>query len=120
MLVSMPPSLVLARDAPSATTLACERPAERHLDPRVGRHHDVPILRLDGALRADRAADDAADDRALGVAADHPAGHGADGRASADLGHVAAIGLAVAQRALERHGRAVDHMALATDLDRCR
>src|SRR5438046_1397325 len=52
---------------------ARKRPAERNLDPRARRHHNVPVLGLDGPLRSDRAADDAADHGALGVAADHAA-----------------------------------------------
>src|SRR5947207_4688706 len=51
----------------------------RQFQDNVGssRQHDVRILRLRGDTRAGDAADHAADDRALLVAAEHPAQHGA-------------------------------------------
>ena len=59
----------------SASSLGCPRPACRPASASRSvpcREHHVAVLGLDRPLGADRAADDAADDRALGAAADAP------------------------------------------------
>src|SRR5690349_21271098 len=66
----------------------CEIFVQLDDDVRPRRQDDVRVLRLMSHAGAGNAADDSADDRALTIAADHPAEDRARGRSSTDLRHV--------------------------------
>ena len=57
------------------------------------RQHDVAILGLDRALRADRTTEHAADNRALGAATEHPPHDRADCYSGGGFGDVTRVGL---------------------------
>src|SRR5438105_15556410 len=79
--------------------------------------HDVRILRLRCDTRAGDAADHAADDRALLVAAEHPAQYGAGNGARAHLRCVARGDATAFVHGFERIDRALDGIRVAPYTD---